>query len=683
MNSFLYLKSSVLFFQLSLVGSAQDISTTSTPSKIDSSLNVNVLDHTKASAICKLQIYKPTVENILRYMQKHTTHVVVISVYINSKNETRIFPELVCPWANEIGRTIISLKAQPGGVFSSLRGTTISSLHYITLNPGIEKVDVVVYELNYGCLPEGSSGSELVFDFLLHQLSGSDNTHDYKLCRIFSEEDEINQSYNCCKVAGGENVTICGEYSSIVLEHGENYINVMTSIILYIGLPLIYHFLRSIKVDEPFYDITDNPMALSTIFYTAFLEGSKNPVISHSRRFTFSLLVAGILCLSYTGWHWIIASVVWCCLFTFYDFLGINDAAEFDRIYNYKTYLETLTLPFNIKYWGKMLEGNNCSATGPVAKFLAVFCFVILYLVLFVPFCIAVFSFSPGTILIIISYEQVKHKKYLIFIFFLFRLFILAMFLAFTILSFSAFLNLMLYWITGLYLNGSFYGSFFVPLLTFLVYSWKNWRSSVERKYFALLTKVYKACKKFRKNWNQEQRSEEDTNRGNGQNEEENIEDKDVNVKDGKVAKVLYDKIRAIILPYHIVLFHFLVRMFLVVNFSLIVFVMLLLAQKSNITVPAQIISAMVVTTLPLILSVMWTDHSEEQKKVDAEKLEIELENIIEMKMRTDNIVSVELRATDEVQGQDENNRIDRITEDIWPQYEDTEASSLQEPLLP
>ena len=253
----------VLLLRLFLVGFAQGILTVSTPSKIDSSLNITVpSDHTNASTICKLQIYKSAVENILRYMQKHTTHVVVISVYINSKNETRIFPELVWPWANEIGRIIISLKAQPGGVFSSLRDTTISSLHYITLNPGIKKVDVVVSESNHGCLPEGSSGSELVFDFLLHQLSVSDNTHDYKLCRIFSKEDEINQSYNCCKVAGGEKVTICGEYSSIVLEHGEDYINVMTSIILYIGLPLIYHFLRSIPMEMECYDITDNSMAL-------------------------------------------------------------------------------------------------------------------------------------------------------------------------------------------------------------------------------------------------------------------------------------------------------------------------------------------------------------------------------------------------------------------------------------
>ena len=86
--------------------------------------------------------------------------------------------------------------------------------------------------------------------------------------------------------------------------------------------------------------------------------------------------------------------------------------------------------------------------------------------------------------------------------------------------------------------------------------------------------------------------------------------------------------------------------MFLVVNFSLIVFVMLLLAQKSNIAVPAQIISAMVVTTLPLILSVMWAGHSDEQKNANAKKLEIKLEKIIEKKLKTVNVVTVEVKAT-------------------------------------
>ena len=50
--------------------------------------------------------------------------------------------------------------------------------------------------------------------------------------------------------------------------------------------------------------------------------------------------------------------------------------------------------------------------------------------------------------------------------------------------------------------------------------------------------------------------------------------------------------------------------------------------------------------------------------------LEIELENIIEMTMKTDHIVSVKARATDhdeeQEQGQDKN-IIDRIIEDIWP----------------
>ena len=401
-----------------------------------------------------------------------------------------------------------------------MRNVTISSLHYITLNPGIEKVDVVVSELNYGCLPEGSNRSELVFDFLLHQLSGSDYTHDYKLCRTFSKENEINQLNNCCKVASGGYVTICAEYSSIVLEYGGNYITAMVMVILYVGLPLIYHFLRSIPMETKYYDITDSPMALSTIFYTAFLEGSKNPVVSLSRRFAFSLLVVGIICLSsIESLGWIIGTLVWCFFFTLYDFLGLNDAAQSEIFCNYKSYLEVLTLPLNIKVWWKTFKmlGRKCACRhcerishSTLLQFLAFIFFAILYLLFFVPFCIFVVIYSPGTILVIISSKQVKHIlrnhrtnfffKYILFVATCFEFCALFTSLLFSALSFGAFLNFMLYWIAGIYLNGSFYGPFFVPLLTFLVYSWRNWRSYVEEKYFALLTKVYEVCEKLKKN---------------------------------------------------------------------------------------------------------------------------------------------------------------------------------------
>ena len=170
--SFFYLKFAVLLFSLPLVGLAQNTSSSSTG--IDNVQNQNV---TNASCHSDLRIDKSAVENILRLSHHYATHVIEIEASVSSGNETR---ELKWSWTDEIGRTIISLK-------TSLPQDSIlpiSSFHHITLNPGIHEVNVVV--VDYGCLPNGSKGSEIIFDFLLHQLFRSEYNDDYKLCRVIN-----------------------------------------------------------------------------------------------------------------------------------------------------------------------------------------------------------------------------------------------------------------------------------------------------------------------------------------------------------------------------------------------------------------------------------------------------------------------------------------------------------------
>jgi hypothetical protein len=214
-------------------------------------------------------------------------------------------------------------------------------------------------------------------------------------------------------------------------------------------------------------------------------------------------------------------------------------------------------------------------------------------------------------------------------------------FIVFTYFSFIAFLELMLYWITGLYLNGTFYSHLAVPVLLFLVYSWKNWRSFVEMKYLALKTEIHEVCKNFKEEEKKAKTSSSATNETSSQNRAENI-GIDVDVESGRISKDLYDKIREKVMPYYEVLFYFFARMFFVANFCLIVFVMLLLAQKSNIAVPVQIMSTMAASTFPLIFDAIWAEHSSEQIQVNAKELHIKLKNIMKMKMKTDNIVTVE-----------------------------------------
>ena len=641
---------------------------------------------TNASCHSDLRIDKSAFENILKLSHNYATHVVEIKVSVNSGNETR---ELKWSWADEIGRTIISLKASLPTFYAK------SSFFHITLNPGIKEVNVVVE--NYGCLPNGSNGSEIIFDFLLHQFFRSDDIDDHKLCRVINGNDDVKR-YNCCRVTSGGNLTICDEYLTVLLEYTKYYIFTMVFIMMYVGYPLIQQHLQSIPKETEHYSITDSPMALSRIFYAVFLEGSNNPVTPYYRRLTFSLTVVFIAYICTFSLTCTIVSLTWALLFTAYDLFGLNRGAA----KNIEKFLIILTLPFNVKYWWKLfkrltnkeppehsanlLQGlpnrqQSHEVTIPQQKpessctkiccsittqiFTALF-FVITYTVCAIPMCFFIVVLSPRLI------PRSFHKKERIVprnccVSYGIRfLRVLHVVIAFTIIIFffGSVLNLLLYLITGLYLNGSFFSPIVVPILILLSYSWKNWRSFVEAKYLQLKIAIYECCEEcYQKKSSQKKKGKKkDTSVPttpsltivrNHQESEEKTDDSNesyvVNVKEGTVSKALYDKIREHKLPYNNVLFYFFIRMFFVVNFSLTVFVMMSLAQKSNIDVPVQIMSTIAVSTLPLIFETIWADHSFEEKNVNKKKQKQDLSSIMKMEIKTENIVTVQLKLKEEI----------------------------------
>ena len=646
------------------------------------------LNLANASCHSDLRIDKSAVENILKLSHNYATHVIEISV--NSGNDTR---ELKWSWADEIGRTIISLKASLPRVYAK------SPLPYITLNPGIKEVNVVVE--NYGCLPNGSNGSEVIFDFLLRQLFRSDDNDDYTLCRVINGNDDV-KKHNCCRVASGGNLTICDKYLSVLLEYAKGYILAMVFIMIYVGFPLILQHLQSIPKETEHYCITDSPMALSRIFYAVFLEGSNNPVTPYYRRLTFSLTVVFIAYICTFSLTWIIVSLTWALLFTAYDVFWLNRGAT----KNIEKYLIILTLPFNVKYWWKLfkrltnkeppehstnlLQGlpNRqqsheitipqqrpessctkicCSITTQI--FTASF-FVITYTVCVIPMSIFILSLSPCLIVLIWSFSFQNNERIVSCHCYarlgIGLLYVVTVAFTFTIilLLFSHFLNLLLYLIIGLYLNGSFFSPILVPILILLGYSFKNWRSFVETKYLQLKTTIYECCEEYYEKSSGKKKKKKENKRGasvpttssstterNHQESEETTDDLNesyvVNVKEGTVSKALYDKIREYNLPYNKVLLYFFIRMFFVANFSLTVFVMMSLAQKSNIDAPVQIMSTIAVSTLPLIFETIWADHSFEQKNVNRKKLKRDLNSIMKMDVKHDNIVTVQLMLKD------------------------------------
>ncbi|XP_028401015.1 uncharacterized protein LOC114524097 [Dendronephthya gigantea] len=557
---------------------------------------------TNASINCgdekiKLRIKKSDIENILRLMLQYTTNVVEMELTIHSKNETRSFPKYKWSWASEIGRTIISLIARP---FIKILGVPPSSLNFITLRRGIEKVNVAVFEEIEGCLPTGSDGSELVFDFLLHQLSHSDDTHDYKLCRPHADEDGLKQ-YNCCRITSGE-LSVCGDvdYISDTIDEAGKCITIITCVIVFFGLPLIIQYLRVMNArdkrtgEKKKYEISDSPLALKTILYTLFIEGH-GEVKSFARRFFFLLTAAllHIISTSSVAIQAISGSLVFLAP---WDIFSIGKDVEDDE---YDDYILTITSPFNVNLWSKCLTFDQSQSRWK--KILCICFFPILFCtVSFLSILSSGFAVLVGTFYIL-PYTQIKSFPLYINVP---KLFAPAVAI-WCINAFASFLNMMLAWMAGIYLNGQFFSPYFTAIMGVVIYSLKHWRWSIEAKYLVLKTNIYEVCKEmWEKNKNNEANPDEEIQPGTF----------DFNIKDGKVPKALYKEIRKLNLPFHRLLFHFFAKIFIVASFFVVVLVMMLLAQNSKISGPVQIISTIAASTLPFIFDTLWTEDTFEQK---------------------------------------------------------------------
>ncbi len=154
--------------------------------------------------------------------------------------------------------------------------------------------------------------------------------------------------------------------------------------------------------------------------------------------------------------------------------------------------------------------------------------------------------------------------------------------------------------VATVYLNAEFYGPIIVPVTGLVVYCFKRWRWFVETKYLVLKTNIHEVCKDLR-NEPYVQRPQ-------------NREGFTVDVNDGRIPKTLYNIIREKLLPYDKALFDYFTRMLFVGGFFLLLYAMMSLAQKSNISGPAQIISSMIASTIPFTFDTIWAQDTFEQK---------------------------------------------------------------------
>ena len=175
-----------------------------------------------------------------------------------------------------------------------------------------------------------------------------------------------------------------------------------------------------------------------------------------------------------------------------------------------------------------------------------------------------------------------------------------------------------------------------------MLFSWTNWISSVETKYLVLITNIYKFCKESHVE------SDECSNNGTENSKERFIITRDYS-GDPMIPKKLYNLVREELLPYDRILFHYFQVVVFMAIFAYILYILLSLAQTSEISGSVQVIGTIAATSIPFIFNFVWKRKSDEQKEADSAVLISKLNCILLVCNRNDKTekIDIEVRHTE------------------------------------
>ena len=277
----------VFFFLCCLTTSfAQENSTTQGGNKTTLfGRNTEPMNEITNSTACELDITDSEINKVLsKHDNTDTTNIVRITVSVVTTNKTRYCQETELAWANEVGRTVLTLiRRAKDTIFTSPFFTT-------TLDVGSEKVNIRVKEKIDGCLPSGKRGCELIFDSLLRRLSRNNDKHFFQLCKAHTTRYT---TFNCCRIVGDENMASCADYSSVVVKWTFPAVMAIFCISVLMTVPFLLQYMTTYPTTK-FYKISDSPMSLVSIASVILFEGC-GPIKSLYRRCLFvgiSYLVA-------------------------------------------------------------------------------------------------------------------------------------------------------------------------------------------------------------------------------------------------------------------------------------------------------------------------------------------------------------------------------------------------------
>ena len=471
-------------------------------------------------------------QEVLQLMYKPTTTTVEIQVSVLSDNETRHFPKMTWHWAREIGRTVIvSIARAEETMFASPIFTLI-------LKVGIGKVNIQIREESERCLPSGKNGSDIVFDFLLRQLfSQSKEDHFYRLCQARDDKRTIYTTYKCCQITGVRNLPICADYLSPVVEFALPVVIAVFLISLYLVVPFALEHMITYKTIK-FYKTSDSPMSLISIVSKILFEGC-GPEKSLFRRSVFAVLSLLVFIPNFYGFsslQWIF--ICWGILFVFfYDTQMTGEKAKEECVENLcqetcrngneqecaqkcikkcedtcdrtqfdEDIITCFRVPFLLPFFflkEKRIEfkpGRNTflhHLVYNVSVFfysLLVLIAMLLYFFLLFPIIIALNLLLFALVGVTIPFVWPRHchvnalQKWL----FPLRFVTLCFIVFFTGMIFLFALSI----VVGMFLNAEYFHPFVAPILTVMVYFWRNWKSSIEEKCLQLKTIIIEVCKK-------------------------------------------------------------------------------------------------------------------------------------------------------------------------------------------
>ncbi|XP_028400980.1 uncharacterized protein LOC114524065 isoform X2 [Dendronephthya gigantea] len=449
------------------------------------------------------------VEDLLRLMLKPTTKTIEITATVASANKTRVFPEMKWPWANEIGRTLISLVARAkSSVFDS-------PLFTFPFEVGIKGISIVAAEDPVGCLPSGKNGSDQVFNHLLKELFShiqyKDNNKYYQLCRPLNEAP---YRFNCCQITGGRKLTLCADYSSIVLEWARPGSIAAVAVFCILTLPFVLEHIITYE-EMTFYKSSFSHMSLISFFSMIFCEG-RGWGKTFFRRLAFVGLSFTVFYFAnyfnYAYFLWLF--IVWAVCFCFCHFFRICFEKNFP-MENFKikekfelkfkeNLISCFKIPISLPFVNEHCQRG--SSWEDIWADLKIYSLKIVLLVLslvLVLLCLVKFVLFDFILRFVFPFTcrcrctcskcGKGNGKLLVNIFAVpIRLLTLTViiFLSGSILFFGITMTV------GLILNGEFFNPFFAPVVTLIAFVWKNWQLLVEAPCLQLKTLIIRVCKK-------------------------------------------------------------------------------------------------------------------------------------------------------------------------------------------